>query len=84
MSSHHSRHPFGNEYAVRLSPKQARTLLGADRPLPKMGYEYVCLDPNNPHHKVLLQNLCGELWLASHSEQVHQWAGNFGIPLSQL
>lgn len=81
---HRSRHPFGNEFAVRISPRQARSLLLTTQPMPGMGYEYVLIDPKDSNHKVLLQNLCGELWLASHERQVQLWAGNFNIPLSQL
>ena len=81
---HHSRHPFGSEFAVMISPRQARSLLLTTQPLPGMGYEYVLIDPKDSEHRVLLQNLCGELWLASHSKQVQTWAGNFNIPLSQI
>lgn len=77
---------WGRDYMVRISAKTARQLAGM-YPVPHMGYEIVvgiapCQFGLSPH-RLTLQNLSGDFYLACSSRKVEEWPEVFRVQVTR-
>ena len=73
---------YGVDYELAIGPSKAKELLGNlnQGDLPKMGYE-VILKKKVDGAVLSLQNVSGQLVLASISHETNKWEDVFGVSL---
>lgn len=76
---------YGPEYMVRVSKPDAARLthmtLMSSKPLPALGYSLVLYDLNRgpARHILELQNISGNMFLASWNTKIKDWEEIFGV-----
>lgn len=67
---------YGANYMVRV---QKPTSSSIPYPLPRMGFEVFLV--RSKYDVLMLQNICGQFYLASHTTPKDQWATIFDVHL---